>query len=98
MKKQIIVGISVIACVALCAAVRQQSADVGDLPAEPEKTAVAAEINARSEEMSHIFISANITPPVTEAVTESNSPEMGITAEKETEKPAPTQMTQPRQD
>ncbi|OPY56599.1 MAG: hypothetical protein A4E55_02010 [Pelotomaculum sp. PtaU1.Bin035] len=32
MKKQMITGIAVIACVALCAAVWPRSAEVGDLP------------------------------------------------------------------
>jgi len=50
MKKQIIIGIGIIACVALCAAVWPRSAEVGDLPAEPLKNAAPAEIEAWSEE------------------------------------------------
>lgn len=49
MKKQIIIGIGITACVALCAAVWTRSAEVGDLPAEPIKTAVNAQFEARSE-------------------------------------------------
>lgn len=94
MKKQIIAGVGIIACVALCAAVWLRNAEVGDLPAEPIKAAVSAEIEARSEETQHIFISADMPTPITEAVTESNSPKAEITAEKETEKPAPAHTAQ----
>ena len=85
MKKQIIAGITVIACVALCAAVWPRNTEVGDLPAEPVKTAVTAEIEARSEEMPQILISADIPTPVAEAVTESEPPIAEITAEEKTE-------------
>ena len=54
MKKQIVAGITVIACVALCAAVWPRSAEVGNLPAEPIKAAVTAEIEARVEEKPQI--------------------------------------------
>lgn len=84
MKKPIIAGIAVIACVALCAAVLPRSAEVEELPAEPLKAAVSTEIEARSEETPHVFISANVPTPVTEVVTESNFPETEIIAEKET--------------
>lgn len=94
MKKQIIAGIIVITCVALRTAVLPRSANVGGLPAEPVKTAVSAEIEARSEETPQILISADIPTPVMEAVTESNSSEKEITAEKETEKPVPMQTAQ----
>ena len=58
MKKQIITGIAVIACVALCAAVWPRSVKwVEDLLTEPVKTAVIGEIEARSEEMPPIFLS-----------------------------------------
>ena len=46
MKKQIITGIAFIACVALCTAGWPRRAEVGDLPAEPIKPAVTAEIVA----------------------------------------------------
>jgi hypothetical protein len=94
MKKQIIAGITVIACVALCAAVWTQSAEVEELPAEPVKTAVSAEIEARSEEAPPIFISADATAPEKELVAESEPEEVGITAEKETEIPTPAQTAQ----
>lgn len=70
-KKQIIAGIVAIAYVALCAAVWPRNAEIGDLPAEPLKTAVSAEIEARSEETPHIFISEDMSTPVAEAVAES---------------------------
>ena len=59
MKKQIIAGIGIIACVALCAVVWPRSAKVEALPAEQEKAAVSAEIEARSEDTPSIFISAD---------------------------------------
>ena len=94
MKKQIIVGISIIACVALCAAMWLRSSEVEDLPAEPVANATNVEIEARLEEKPHIFISADAPAPETEIVAESNSPKMEITAEKEVEKPAQTQTAQ----
>jgi len=94
MKKQIIAGIALIACAALCAAVWPQSAEVGDLPAEPVKAAVTAEIEARPEETQHISISDNVPAAETEAVAVSEPPETEITAEKETTKSVPTQTSQ----
>jgi len=85
MKKQIMARIAIIACVALCAAVWPRSAEVEDLPAEPVKTAVNAEIEVRSENVPHIFISADMPTPIAEAVTESESPKIEITAEEKTE-------------
>ena len=68
MKKQIIAGISIIACVALCAAVWPRNAEVKGLPAEPVKAAVTAEIEARSEEMPLISLSADNPAPEAEPV------------------------------
>ena len=93
MKKQIIAGIAVIAGVALCAAVLPRSAEVEDLPAEPVKAAVSAEIEARSKEMSQILLSA--PAPVVEPVAKSEPPITEITTEKRTKKPAPTQSVTP---
>lgn len=92
--KKTIAGIGIITCVALCATVWLRSAEVGDLPAEPEKIAVSTEIEARSEKMPQIFISADTPAPEAETVAESEPKEAEVTAEKETEKPAPTQTTQ----
>lgn len=94
MKKHINAGIVIIACVALCAAVWLRSAEVEELPAVPIKTAASAEIEARSSETPHIFISADMPTPMTEAVTESHSLKAKITAEKEAKKPAPAQTAQ----
>ena len=63
-KTSIIAGTVAIACVALCAAVWPRCAEVGNLPAEPVKAAVSAEIEVRSEETSHIFISADKFTPI----------------------------------
>jgi len=94
MKKQIIAGIGIIACVALCAAVWQRSTKVEELPADPVKNAVSAEIEARSEETPHIFISEVMPVPVAEAVAESEPKKTETTAEKETQKPATMQTAQ----
>lgn len=90
MKKQIIAGIAVIACVALCAAVWPRSAEVENLPAEPVKTAVNAEIEARSEKTPDIFISKVTPAPEVESIAESEPLKTEITTEEETEKQAPT--------
>ncbi len=95
MKKQIIVGITVIACVVLCAAVWPRSAEVGDLPAELSILAVNAEIEARSEKTPHILFSADISAPEVKSIAESGPQETEVTAEKETQKPEPAQATQP---
>ncbi len=86
MKKLIIVGLGIIACVALCAAVWPRSAEVRDLPTEPLITAVTAEIEARSEETpSQILLSADVPVPDSETVAESEPKETEITAEEKTE-------------
>ena len=85
MKKQIPAGIAVIACIALCAAVLPRSAEVGDLPAEPIKTAVTVEIEARSEETPRILLSDDTLAPEVEAVAEREPLKTGITAEEKTD-------------
>lgn len=94
MRKQIIAVISIIACVALCAAVWPRSTEVGDLPAEPVKTSVNAEIEAHSEAMLQILLSADAPALEVEDVVESEPLTTEITTEKETEKPVPVQTTQ----
>ncbi len=88
MKKKIITGIVIAACVALCAAVWPRSAKVEDLPTEPEKAAVIAEIGARSEEKPQILLSADTHIPEPETVAESEPVKTEITTEEKTE-PAP---------
>lgn len=100
MKKQIIAGIIAITCVALCVAVWPRSAEVEDLPAEPIKNALSAEIEAWSEETTHIFISKDVPEPETEIiakdepevtaepVAESEPQDTEITPEEKIEKPA----------
>ncbi len=94
MKKQIIAVITVAACVALCASVWPRSAEVESLPAEPVKTAVNAEIEARSSETPHIFISEGMPVLESKPIAESNSMKTEIMAEKETEKQATMQTAQ----
>jgi hypothetical protein len=90
MKKQMLTGLIVIACAAFCAAVLPRSAEVGSLPAAPVKTSVSAEIEARSEEVSPIFISVGVSAPEAELVSKSEPEVAMVTAEKEIEKLAPT--------
>lgn len=85
MKKQIIVGIGIIARVALYAAIWLQSTKVGNLPSESVKTAANAETEARAEEISKMLISADTPAPETEPVAESEPPKTEVTAEKQTE-------------
>lgn len=94
MKKEIITGIAVIACVALCATVLPRSAEVEDLPAEPEIAAVTAGIGARPEETPEILLSDDTPAPDEEVVAESEAQETDVTAEEKTQKPAPTQTAQ----
>lgn len=94
MDKRIIVGITAIICVALCAAVWPRSSGVEGLPAVTVKAAVSAEIEAQSEETPHIFISADIPAPETVPVAISEPEVKVITAEEKTEKPMPAQTTQ----
>ena len=82
MKKKIILVVTIITCVALCTAVWPWSFEVGDLPIEPIKPAVIAEIEARAEETPQIFLSADIPAPEQEAVAESEPQKTDITAEK----------------
>ena len=63
MKKHIITGIAIAACVALCAAVWPRSAEVGNLPAEPVKNAVIVNVEAKPEETPQIVLSANNVTP-----------------------------------
>lgn len=94
MKKHIITGIAIIACVALCAAVWPRNAQVEDLSAEPVKAAVISEIEAESEETPQIVLSADTPSPELEIVAESEPAETNITAEEKTQKPEPTQTVQ----
>lgn len=93
MKKQIIIGIGTIACVALCAAVWPRNAEVGDSPAELVKTAVTPEIEARPEETPHIIISAVTPASEVEHVSESALKETEATAEEKTETAPPAVTT-----
>lgn len=94
MKKQIITGIGIIACVALSAAMWPRSTEAEDLPAEPVKAAVSAEIEARSEETPQFLLSVDTPAPEAEPVVESEPQTTEITSEKETLKPAPIHTTQ----
>lgn len=93
MKKQIIAGIAIIACVALCAAVWPRSAEVEDLPAEPDKTAVNDEIEARLQETPENLFSADISAPEVDATAESELKETEITAEEKIDSVQPEKTT-----
>lgn len=94
MEKKTIAGIAIIACVALCTSVWPRSDEVGGLPAEPVKTAVTAEFESQSEEISEILFSADAFALGTQPIAESEPPKTVRTAEEETKKPAPTQTAQ----
>lgn len=94
MKKQIIIGMGIIACVALCAAAWPRSAEVGDLPAEPVKTAVSAEFEPRLEETPIILLPVDTPAPEVAAVAETETKEAEIPTEKETQIPVTTQTAQ----
>lgn len=90
MKKHIITGIVITACVALCAAVWPRSVEGGKVPAEPVKPAVIAEIEAGSEETSQIVLSADTHAPELVAVAKSEPAETEvITTEEKTEATPP---------
>ena len=91
MKKTIIAGVAVITCIALYAAVWSKNTEVGNLPAEPSIPAINAEIEARSEEIPQILLSAVTSAPELALVTESEPEEMEITAEEKTETAQPTE-------
>jgi len=96
LKKLIIVGIGIIACVALCTAVWPRNAEVGDLPAEPVKTAVFAEIEASQKEMPPIILSED-TPVAEPKTVEENEPTKNevIKAEEKTQPSAPSKQASP---
>ena len=85
MKKHIIIGIAVTACVALCAAVWPPSAEDGKVPAEPVQPAVIAEIGTKPEETSKILFSADSHTPKLEYVEESEPSNTDITTEEKIE-------------
>ncbi|MDT3698099.1 MAG: DUF6550 family protein [Thermincola sp.] len=96
MKKQIITGIAVIACVALCASVWPRNAEVGDLPAEPAKTAVFTKIEASQKEVPPIILSED-TPVAEPKTVEENGPTKNevIKAEEKTQPSAPSKQASP---
>lgn len=83
MKKYIIIGIAITACITLYAAVWLWSAENGKVSAEPVKAAVIAEIEAKPEETPRIIHSVDNRAPEPELVAESDpvKPEE-ITAER----------------
>ncbi|MBT9168254.1 MAG: hypothetical protein DDT19_01599 [Syntrophomonadaceae bacterium] len=72
-----------------------RSSDVGDLPVEPIKTVVIAEIVVRSVEKPQIILSDNTHTPKPEAVAESEPEKDDITTEEKTRKSGPTQTYKP---
>ncbi len=76
MKKQTIIGVILIACVALCASVLPQSVEFGDFPTGTVKTAVNSEIEAQPEETPIILLPADIPATEAEVVVESEPNKM----------------------
>lgn len=93
MKREIIAGITITACVTLCAAVWPRSAEVGDLPAEPSMPAVNAKFEARSEEISENLLSDDNFAPEIVVVAEHKPPKTEISAEEKTEPASQTEAT-----
>lgn len=93
MKKQIIAGITIIACVALYAALWPRSAKVEDLTAKPIKAAVTSEIEPWSEKTSQIFISVDAPTPKAEAIVKNEPEKTETPAEKDTEPVSPAEPT-----
>ncbi|RJX21543.1 MAG: hypothetical protein C4575_03830 [Desulforudis sp.] len=89
MKKQISIGIAIIACVALCAAVWPRSVEGGKVPAEPVKPAVIAEIEVKLEETSPITLSADNRTSEPELVAEIEPPIFEETTTEEKTEPTP---------
>ena len=86
MKKHICTGIAFIVCVALCAIVWPQNAEVDDLPVKPNKNTVITNVEAKPEEMPQIVLSADNSTPSVKTVAEGESPKTEvITAEEKTE-------------
>ena len=95
MKKYIVTGIIITACVTLCAAVWPRSVEDGKVPAEPVNPAAIAEIEAKPEETSPITFSADNSVPEPETVAESEPAETKeITAEEKTEPTPPIEPAQ----
>ncbi|MCM1566371.1 MAG: hypothetical protein NC238_10560 [Dehalobacter sp.] len=69
------------------------SAEVEDLPAEPIKTAVTAEIEARPEKIPKFLLSTDNPYPEVEAVAENEPPKTEITSEEKTEPASPAKPT-----
>jgi len=69
MKKHIITGIIIAACVALCASVWPQSAENGKVPADQVKPAVILKIETKPEEPPPVIFSADTITSEPEAVT-----------------------------
>ena len=94
MKKQIFIGIAIIACIALCAAVWPRSAVVEDLPAESIKLAINAKIKACQKEAPPIILSADNSAPELEAVSENDTAEAEVITEEKTESTPPAKPVQ----
>lgn len=93
MKKLITAGITIISCVALCAAVWPRSIEVEDLPTESVKSTVTAEIEALSEETQQILFSGVTQAPEIKDATEIELSKTNKTAEEKTETARPTETT-----
>lgn len=91
MKKRIIAKIAVIACAALYATGWPRSAEVGEFPAGPIKTAVIAQTEARTEDKPQIRLSGDSPAHEIEVVAESEQPKTETTAKEKTESAPPSE-------
>jgi len=85
--KKIIISIILTTCVALCAAVWPRSVEDRNVPAEPIKPAVNAEIEAKPEKPPQIILSAENNTPETESITEIEPPKPAVMAIAEKSEP-----------
>lgn len=101
MKKQIITGIAIIACVAMYAVVWPRSAEDKVIPVTQEKSAISADVAATQEESMHIIFSADTQSPkpaeteesTVEKEQTSSPPNEAILEPEATGTPEPTSTT-----
>lgn len=96
MKKLIITGIAIIACIALCASVWPWSAEVKDLSAEAVKTAVTAGIKMEKEEYPPLIITVENNTSELEPVVETEPIKQTIPAETDNPEASPPVISSPK--
>lgn len=93
MKKHIITGILIVACVVLGAVVWPRSAEDGKVPAEQVKPTVIAEIETKSEETPTVFLSDYSYAPEPKGAVESEPAKTEVNTTEEKTEPMPAKPT-----